>query len=128
MGAAEFPYIQHPDAFFLARIHRFYVFVAEINGEFAGFVDIEPFPSEDEYTALLAGIAVQREFRGRGIGSDLMRFALRFAKAVGFRRIIIFSKKDNIPAKKLYERFGFRVEKEHRGILKWVRRLDAEAF
>ncbi len=122
LGSREFPYIEHPDAFFLERMHRNYFFVAEVEGKFAGFIDMEP-TVNDEYTAMIMGFAVRPEMRGKGIGNALMEFALRFLKAVGFRRVIMYSKKDNDVANHIYKKHGFRIVKEHKGILKWEREL-----
>lgn len=121
LGSKEFPYIEHPDAFFLERMNKYYFFVAEVNGKFAGFIDMEP--TEDEYTALIAGFAVRPELRGQGIGTALFDFAVRFLKAVGFKKAIIYSKKDNNVANKIYKNYGFRIVKEYQGIVKWEREL-----
>jgi len=122
LGSREFPYIEHPDAFFLERMHGNYFFVAEVNGEFAGFIDMEP-SQEDEYTAIIMGFAVRPEMRGKGIGNALMDFALRFLRAVGFRKVIMYSRKDNDVANHIYKKHGFTVVKEHKGILKWEKTI-----
>jgi len=121
LGSREFPYIRHPDAFFLERMERCYFFVAEVDGEFAGFIDMEPEGSEG--SAVIAGFAVRPELRRRGIGTALLDFAVRFLKAVGFRKAVIYSKRDNEVANRLYRKFGFRVVEENRGILRWEREL-----
>ncbi|MDN5358671.1 MAG: hypothetical protein PWP76_514 [Candidatus Diapherotrites archaeon] len=122
LGSREFPYIEHPDAFFLERMHRYYFFIAEVDGKFAGFIDMEP-SLEDEHTAIIAGFAVRPEMRGKGIGKKLFEFAIRFLRATGFRRAIIYSKKDNDVANAIYKKHGFQVTKEHEGILKWEMEL-----
>jgi len=120
LGSREFPYIEHPDAFFLERMENHYFFVAEVDGKFAGFIDMEP---ERGDTALIAGFAVRPELRGKGIGTELLKFALRFLKAVGFKKAVIYSKNGNSAANRIYRKFGFSVVKECNGILKWEKEL-----
>jgi len=120
LGSREFPYVEHPDAFFMERMAKHYFFVAEVDGAFAGFIDMEPVGTED---ALIAGFAVRQELRGRGVGRALFDFALRFLKAVGFKKAIIYSKKDNHIANKIYRKFGFNAVSENNGIVKWMRAL-----
>jgi len=49
-------------------------------------------------------VAVLEEFRGRGFGSDLMRFLVREAKATGSAMIYLHSQS---VASEFYARFGF---------------------
>ena len=120
LGSREFPYVEHPDAFFIERMAKHYFFVAEVDGAFAGFIDME---SVDAGSGLIAGFAVRPELRGRGVGNALFDFALRFLGAVGFRKAIIYSKKENQIANKIYVKFGFSTVSEHKGILKWMKEL-----
>jgi len=53
------------------------------------------------------GIAVLPEFRGRGIGTALLREALQRARAFGFTRIELAYRAGNARVAALYERFGF---------------------
>lgn len=122
LGSEAFPYITEPDSFFSERISRYMVFVAEINGEFAGFVDMES--GRDIYTAVLAGIAVRREFRGKGVGKALLSFAIRFLKALGYRKIVLITKRDNERALALYRNAGFMETAEKNGIVRMELNLE----
>jgi diaminopimelate decarboxylase len=53
------------------------------------------------------GIAVAAEVRGRGIGTALMREALRWSRSVGVEKIVLSVYPHNVGAIALYRRFGF---------------------
>jgi diaminopimelate decarboxylase len=53
------------------------------------------------------GIAVAEPMRGRGIGTALMREALRWARSVGVEKIVLSVYPHNQGAIALYRRFGF---------------------
>ncbi len=54
-------------------------------------------------------IAVLPEYRGRGYGSALLAHALAEAARVGAERATLEVRRSNDAARRLYERFGFRV-------------------
>jgi diaminopimelate decarboxylase len=56
------------------------------------------------------GIAVAADVRGRGVGSALMAEAIRWARAVGVRKIVLSVYPGNAAAVALYRRFGFLEE------------------
>ncbi len=59
-------------------------------------------------------IFVNKELRGKGIGSKLVDFAIKDVKEyfisnnLKSRKIFLFTNKNNIPARKLYEKYGFK--------------------
>lgn len=55
----------------------------------------------------IANIAVSPEFRGKGVGSTMMKRVLEVAKEKGCRSIILSVRKSNSAAISLYRRFGF---------------------
>ena len=55
----------------------------------------------------IAKMAVAPEARGRGYGDLLMQAAIRFARDIGARRIIIVSNTVLEPAIRLYQKHGF---------------------
>jgi GNAT superfamily N-acetyltransferase len=60
---------------------------------------------------LLARLAVDSRFKGKGIGKGLLKDAfsriIQLAEIVGFRAVVVHAVDDN--AKKFYEKFGFLV-------------------
>lgn len=57
--------------------------------------------------AELGDIAVDADFRGRGIGSMLLRDTFRRAAARGIRQLFLEVRVSNVDAHRLYERHGF---------------------
>jgi ribosomal-protein-alanine N-acetyltransferase len=54
-------------------------------------------------------VAVRPQYRGRGMGTALMRHVLREAARLGARRATLEVRASNIDARRLYERLGFYV-------------------
>jgi ribosomal protein S18 acetylase RimI-like enzyme len=93
------------------------VFVAEVAGQVIGFVCIwgrvppnEPDEDPAEY-ALVSDLVVSAAHRRRGIGSQLLSAAERFARAQGAPSLRIGLSAGNTAARSLYELVGFQ---EHR--------------
>lgn len=81
--------------------------VAEFDGEPAGAVSLWWRPvGRDRHIAWL-GIDVRTKHWGKGVGSSLMREAIRIAKELGFRKIVLGVFEDNARAMRLYEKSGF---------------------
>ncbi len=108
IGKEAFPYIQDPDNFFRERYHRSNIFVAEKGGTVIGFVDVEV----DRNKAKLAGIAVDTNHRGEGIGTELMKYVLNWLGSINVIAVSLITKRDNVTAKRIYEKFGFIKIKE----------------
>ena len=67
---------------------------------------------DDEPDALFLGtIAVDREYRGRGLGRYLVRAALARAQNAGFSRVYLSVNALNAQARRLYESDGFTLVK-----------------
>ena len=56
-------------------------------------------------------LAVASDMRGKGIGTSMLEFIMRFAQSKGYEEISLLVIDRNKMAKKLYERMGFREEK-----------------
>ena len=85
--------------------------VAEIGGRVVGHCTVNRVGraagAEDGHVGLL-GILVGQRFRGRGVGRALLRAALAAARN-RFEVVQLGVHADNAGAKRLYERFGFRL-------------------
>ena len=88
--------------------------VAEISGRAIGFVLWAPaferawFEPGVERWAQLQELHVHPDFHNRGIGTRLVREAIRQARAAGFPAIYLETEESNGPARRAYERAGFR--------------------
>jgi RimJ/RimL family protein N-acetyltransferase len=85
------------------------IIVAELNGEPVGRVDIGPETGRCRHAAEL-GIFVRRKHWEKGVGSALMREAIRLAKELGLRKLVLTTTEGNERAIRLYKKFGFEVE------------------
>lgn len=58
--------------------------------------------------ALLEDMVVDQHHRGRGIGSQLLAFAINHARQQQVRRITLLTDHDNHSAQRLYQQHGFQ--------------------
>lgn len=87
--------------------------IGEVDGEFAGTAFCRLFTDDnhgygyvDDETPELA-VAVPERWRNRGIGTRLMEELARQARLAGIRSLSLSVDTDN-PARRLYERIGYR--------------------
>jgi ribosomal protein S18 acetylase RimI-like enzyme len=80
------------------------IFFAEVDGVPAGQIKMVPWWNKFAYVEELA---VDTEFRGKGVGRALMNRAIAWAKEQGFPGIMLETQTNNVPACKLYEKCGF---------------------
>lgn len=87
---------------------------AEVDGRVVGAVWVRYFRGEikgygtlDENTPELS-ISLKREFRGQGIGSELIRAMLKLLQAEGIERVSLSVQKEN-PAERLYRLLGYEI-------------------
>ncbi|RIV21616.1 N-acetyltransferase [Fibrisoma montanum] len=66
---------------------------------------IELFPTDDQTIGLYC-LATLNEYRGRGIGTALMTFALNKARELGYKTAVLQASEEGI---RIYERLGFSV-------------------
>ena len=60
-----------------------------------------------ERVGILEDFVVLPEYRGKGVGSELISYALNFSKQKGCKRITLLTDDDNEDAHRFYLRFGF---------------------
>lgn len=78
-------------------------FVAESGGSVCGYVSAEDICGE----CYMNNLAVSVEYRRRGIADTLMRTLTDAAKSRGCEFLTLEVREGNVPARKLYETFGF---------------------
>ena len=88
--------------------------MADCNGKVVGAVwtrIMDDYGHVDDDTPSLA-ISLYEEYRGKGIGTQMMRKMLALLKRQGFKRVSLAVQKANY-AVKIYERIGFQTVDEN---------------
>jgi putative acetyltransferase len=80
--------------------------VAVAEGRLVGNIGIAREAGLDAHVATL-GMSVDKEWRGRGVGSALLGEALRWARSVGVEKVSLTVYQHNTRAVALYRKFGF---------------------
>ena len=57
--------------------------------------------------AILEDMVISPNYRDKGVGSKLLKYALEFAERQGCQRVTLLTDDDNIGAHRFYERHGF---------------------
>lgn len=83
--------------------------VAERDGELVGSVFVV---RQDETTARLRLLYVDAAARGRGLGRRLVDECIGFARARGYRRLVLWTNDCLVAARRIYEAAGFRLTAE----------------
>ena len=82
------------------------LFFAEVDGRPAGCVGVRPLPDSDGVCEMKR-LYVDPEERGHGVGNALAMKAIKAAKEIGYRRLIIDTLPSMRMAVKLYRELGF---------------------
>jgi ribosomal protein S18 acetylase RimI-like enzyme len=107
----EAPPIESTRAFVLDHIKRGYPqFVAVSAGEVVGWCDVTPMSQPSQAHRGVFGVGLLPQFRGRGIGTELIRSALAAARAFGLHRVELTVREHNTGAIELYRKTGFEIE------------------
>lgn len=88
------------------------VFIYKINGKFIGEGALVKHTDDADYTIqdkriYVSRMIVKKEYRNKGIGSELLSFLIKKAKSMGYSEMTIGVNKDNFNALHLYNKFGF---------------------
>lgn len=100
------------------------VYYALANDQVVGWCDVfaEENPRQAHRGAL--GMGLLPEFRGKGIGGQLLKATLDHSKRFGLEKVELHVYSSNLPAIALYKKFGF----EQEGLIKKYRKLDGRYF
>jgi ribosomal protein S18 acetylase RimI-like enzyme len=89
--------------------------MAEYNGVPAGTVGLRKVNNETwEFTKM----AVDKNYRRLGIAEAISHASFKKAKALGAKKVILYSNTKNAEAIKLYEKIGFRHLEVEQGVYK----------
>ena len=91
--------------------HNTVFFKAVSGGNFAGYISVTAVADE----GYINNIAVDEEYRGRGLGSLLLDRAVTFAREKNLAFLSLEVRKSNAAAISLYEKLGFCAEGEREG-------------
>ena len=98
--------------------------IAEMGGEVVGSVFVVRVSAKVSKLRLLI---VDPKARGMGLGRRLTRVCIRFARVVGYRKMVLWTQSHLAAARAIYQAEGFRriASQEHRS---FGRRLVAETW
>ncbi len=82
------------------------VFIAELEGGIVGAIVLEPRGQGDME---IMNLALWPDFRGRGIGAELLAQAAATAKAAGATRLLVGTGNSSLAPLAFYQRQGFRI-------------------
>src|SRR5215510_2147941 len=85
--------------------------IAELNGEVIGTLHLMFLPSisfQGGLRAQVESVRVDKNYQGKGIGSDMMRWTIERAKARGTHVVQLTTHKSRADAHRFYERLGFK--------------------
>lgn len=85
------------------------VVVAEAMGDIIGWVSLNRFSRRAAYRFVAdLSVYVDRQWRGKGIGSLLLQEVVTRARSIGYHKIVLSAFPFNQAGMRLYEKFGFR--------------------
>jgi len=85
------------------------IWIAECNGDIAGFIGIA---GVDEATAQLRWFLIEPEFRGLGLGRQLMAVAMDYCREMKYKKVFLWTFQELAAARHLYKCFGFTLVEE----------------
>jgi N-acetylglutamate synthase-like GNAT family acetyltransferase len=92
-----------------------YFLVSEIEGTVTGFINFTTRQTilHQDLSGLIDELVVTKEFRGKGVGNQLLLAAIRKCRQLGCREVEVSTEKTNTKAREFYKKCGF----EERGLL-----------
>ena len=85
--------------------------IVEVDGQSVGHIFLVKHPDQP-LTAKLRLLFVEPSARGLGLGNALVNECVSFARAAGYRKVVLWTQSILIAAHRIYEKTGFRLVKE----------------
>jgi RimJ/RimL family protein N-acetyltransferase len=101
----------HPHSFDLKTINNIcktkkdHYFVMFFNNKLVGYSFLRLFG----YKIPSFGVIIKNHFTARGYGTILSKWTIDKARELGYKKIILKTYKENISAKKIYKKLGFKI-------------------
>lgn len=95
----------HNDDFEKNKKVPYYVQVARVKDKVVGFITF--FGSEEKKIGRVHLLAVDGSCRRLGIAEQLVLFAVEHFKRLGYQKVFLYTRPENIRAKKLYKKLSF---------------------
>ena len=92
----------------LSMMYKYGFIVAENKRKVVGYIAGTP---QDKEVFHILSFAVHPLYRGQGIGSMLLAEIINRARKAVFKSVLLEVRVSNTKARKLYERFGFKIVK-----------------
>jgi GNAT superfamily N-acetyltransferase len=99
---------------------------ASLKDRVEGSITIDGIHTEKE-GAHLRWFIISDILRGRGIGGRLIKEALNFCRSKGYKRVYLWTFEGLNAAKHLYEKNGFELVEQHKGI-QWGTEVNEQRF
>ena len=109
-GAEGLPFTEEAEAAFLAGMENScdgIMLVAKSDGKIIGNASLSRLPRRMAHRGDLA-VSVAKEYWNKGIGTELLKNIISFAKANGFEVLDLQVRSDNHAAIHVYEKLGFQ--------------------
>lgn len=90
--------------------HAYPVFVSIIEGKIVGWISISPYRQGRQAVRFTVEVSyyVHNEYKGRGIGSQLMAYCLEQSRLIGYKTLFAIVIERNATSFRLLEKFGFQ--------------------
>lgn len=83
------------------------LFIAEENNEILGTLSLVFYKIPTGNKVWIEDVVVDKATRGKGIGKELIEFAIEYAKNKNVKNINLTSSPERVAANKLYQKLGF---------------------
>jgi ribosomal protein S18 acetylase RimI-like enzyme len=108
---ANFPLPTQDELVSLIEAESSLVFIVrhpDVSGTIAGILTLVVYRVPTGVRARIEDVVVDESKRGKGIGEELVRFALKIAREAGADGVALTSNPKRVAANKLYQKIGFK--------------------